>query len=198
MIHALPGTGADHRMFPPPWDELPGFRAHDWPAAPGIATVRDLAALVVERWAIADGDVVVGASLGGMVACEISRLRRLRALALVGGAAGAGEVNALFRGIRPLLPLVPLDFLRRAAASLPGELMQMFAAGDPAFIRAMCIAIADWNGTEPWPAPLWRVHGLRDLVIPPPPRADLLLEAGHLVAMTHAAACVAFLRDRLA
>ncbi len=185
-------------MFPPPWDGLPGFRAHDWPGAPGVATVRDLAALVVERFAIANGDVVVGASLGGMVACEISRIRRLRALVLVGSAAGAGEISALFRGLRPLLPLVPLEFLRRAAGNLPGELMQMFAAGDPAFIRAMCAGIAEWTGEEPWPAPVLRVHGLRDLVIPPPPRADLLLEGGHLVAMTHAAECVAFVRDRLA
>jgi len=30
-------------------------------------------------------------------------------------------------------------------------------------------------------------------VIPPPANVDLLLEGGHLLAMTHAAECVAFL-----
>lgn len=33
-------------------------------------------------------------------------------------------------------------------------------------------------------------------VIPPPADVDLLLDAGHLIAMTHAAECAAFLRDR--
>ena len=31
MIHALPGMGADHRMYPEPWSSLPEFAAHDWP-----------------------------------------------------------------------------------------------------------------------------------------------------------------------
>jgi len=29
MIHALPGMGADHRMYPAPWPDLFGFIAHD-------------------------------------------------------------------------------------------------------------------------------------------------------------------------
>jgi hypothetical protein len=40
-----------------------------------------------------------------------------------------------------------------------------------------------------------RIHGRNDLVILPPKRADLLLNGGHLIAMTHAKECVAFLEQ---
>src|SRR5688572_2728523 len=72
MIHALPGMGADHRMFPEPWKTLPGFKAHDWVMTPEIRSVRQLAEVMIEACGIADGDVLIGASLGGIVAGEIT------------------------------------------------------------------------------------------------------------------------------
>src|SRR6478736_3924394 len=71
MIHALPGMGADHRMYPEPWETLPGFKAHDWVMSPEITSVRQLAEVMIEACAIADGDVLVGSSLGGIVAGEM-------------------------------------------------------------------------------------------------------------------------------
>ncbi len=80
MIHALPGMGADRRMFPEPWETLAGFVPHDWPAYSGERTVADFARTVVETFEIRDGDALIGTSLGGMVACEIAKIRKLRAL----------------------------------------------------------------------------------------------------------------------
>jgi hypothetical protein len=79
MIHALPGLGADKRMFPAPWGTLEGLVAHDWPRYQGERTLPEVARAVVETYAVNDGDTVIGASLGGMVACEIAKIRKLRA-----------------------------------------------------------------------------------------------------------------------
>lgn len=197
MIHALPGTGADHRMYPEPWSTLPDFKAHDWVSSTELRSVRQLAEATVMARGIADGDVLIGSSLGGMVACEITRLRKIPQLFLIGSAVRKEEMNALWAALYPLVQAVPLDWLRFSASKLPGELAAMFAAADPAFVRAMCLAIFQWEGLGETTTQVFRVHGRRDLVIPPPPQVDLLLNGGHLIAMTHATECVDFVKKNL-
>lgn len=70
----------------------------------------------------------------------------------------------------------------------------MFAESAPEFVRAMCAAIFQWGGLGGTNAQVFRLQGRHDLVVPPPHRVDLLLEGGHLVAMTHAEECAAFVR----
>lgn len=186
--------GADRRMFPTPWDSLPGFVAHDWPEYSGERTIAETAAKVADLWCIGDGDVVVGTSLGGIVACEIAKIRHLRALVLIGSAVSKDEVHPLLALLHPLAGIAPLEWLKFSAGKLPAELPQMFAGVDAAFIRNMCAAIFRWDGLGPAPVACHRVHGRRDRVIPPPAAVDLLLDGGHLISMTHAEACAVFVR----
>lgn len=189
--------GADHRMFPAPWDELPGFRAHDWVLSPGIKSLRDLAKAMVDQCGIADGDVLVGCSLGGMVAGEITKLRKIPALFLVGSAARKEEMNVVVAKLFPLADKVPMDWLKFFAGRLPEGAAKMLAEADPDFIRRMCPAIFAWEGLGETKTKVWRVHGRKDLMIPPPKPCDLLLGGGHLIAMTHAKECVAFVAKHL-
>ena len=68
-LHALPGMGADRRMYPEPWSTVPKFKAHDWIRHAGEKSLPEVAASMAEACGIQDGDVLVGSSLGGMVAC---------------------------------------------------------------------------------------------------------------------------------
>jgi len=197
MIHALPGMGANHRMYPEPWGMLPGFKAHDWVMTPGINSVRQLAGVMIEACAIADGDVLVGASLGGIVAGEITKLRKISQLFLVGSATKPSEVNPMLARLPSLVGMLPMEWLRISAGKMPGELAAMFAQAEPAFIRNMCQAIPQWEGLGRTDTPVFRIHGRKDLVIPAPPDADLLLGGGHLIAMTHARECVGFVKKNL-
>jgi pimeloyl-ACP methyl ester carboxylesterase len=197
MIHALPGMGADHRMFPEPWSRLPGFKAHDWAMSPEIRSVRELAEVMIETCAIADGDVLVGVSLGGIVAGEITKLRKISQLFLVSSAVAPGEVNPWLAKLPGLVEQRPMEWLRQAAGMIPGELAAMFAQAEPAFIRNMCRAIFEWDGLGEMGTPVFRIHGRTDLLIPAPPEPDLLLGGGHLIAMTHAAECAAFVARHL-
>jgi pimeloyl-ACP methyl ester carboxylesterase len=195
MIHAIPGMGADHRMFPSPWDTLPDFIAHDWPPHQDERTLSDVAARLCREYTIRDGDVVVGTSLGGMVACEIAKIRRLEGLYLVGSATRREEVNRWLAAIRPLANLAPIEWIRMTAGRMPSDLARMFSEAEPSFVRRMCQAIFDWEGCDANSVQCVRIHGRHDLVIPPPPQVDLLLDGGHLVAMTHAQACVDYVRS---
>ena len=198
MIHVLPGMGADERMYPGVWRELADCRFVRWPNYAGETSIRTLAERMVREGNIEDGDVIVGSSLGGIVACEIAKLRRLSALVLIGSATRKGEVSGLLRILSPLIGFAPLEFIQRAAGKMPGELMQMFEASQADFIRAMCAAIFEWDGLADaeMATRILRIHGRSDRVIPLPARVDLVLSGGHLIAMTHAAECVGFLCAR--
>ena len=197
MIHAFPGTGADHRMFPEPWGSLPRFKAHDWVSSPEIKSIRQLAEVMIEACAIADGDVLVGCSLGGIVAGEITKLRKIPRLFLVGSAVSKEEVNPWLAPLHPLMGKLPVERFRLLAEKVPGELAAMFAQADPEFIRHMCLAIFQWEGLGETGTQVFRIHGRKDLVITPPKSCDLLLGGGHLIAMTHARECVAFVAGHL-
>jgi pimeloyl-ACP methyl ester carboxylesterase len=197
MIFVLPGMGADSTMFDERWKQLPDVTFVNWPPYAGDRTLTEIAARIVAAYSIHDGSVVVGTSLGGMVACEIARLKRLERLALIASATHPDEISLLLKSLRPLTLFAPIDLLCWSATSIPGELTEMFSRSQPAFIRAMIQAIFKWNGLDPsLPAPL-RIHGKHDRVITPPHNADLLLEGGHLIAMTHAQACCDCILDAL-
>jgi hypothetical protein len=78
---------------------------------------------------------------------------------------------------------------------MPSDLARMFAGSEVSFVRQMCKAIFEWEGSGKVSPPCMRIHGRHDRVIPPPPRVDLLLDGGHLVSMTHAKACVDYIQS---
>lgn len=197
-LHSLPGMGADRRMFPAPWSSLPGFHAHDWSGHAHASSIPELAASMCRQAQIRDGDILVGASLGGMVALEITRLRRIPAVFLIGSAVHPAEIRSLPTELHPLISIMPIGLASRAAAFFPGELMQMFADSDPVFIRKMCRAIFRWRGTPTASTRIYRVHGRGDRLISPRTPVDRLLDGRHALALSHAAECTSFIRDVLA
>jgi pimeloyl-ACP methyl ester carboxylesterase len=197
MIHALPGMGADERMFPSSWNKLPDFVTHNWKSCFGKKTLPAVAETICTTGAIGDGDSLVGASLGGMVACEITKIRKIKALFLIGSAIHKDEISSILRTLHPLAKVAPFDWLRISAEKIPHQLAQMFADSDPDFIRAMCAAIFDWQGLAETTTKVYRIHGQHDLVIPAPKSADLILKGGHLISISHASNCVQFIQNQL-
>lgn len=196
-IYVLPGMGADRRMYPGPWRDLPDVQFIDWHAADAATSVTELAACVRERAGMTDDCVLIGSSLGGMVAAELCKLVRVRHLFLVGSAIHPDEVGVLMRAAAPMARVVPFRAAQEFVGNLGGELFQMFHASDPDFMRRMCRAIVTWSGYTRHGERLHRIHGTRDVIIPAPATADLLLDAGHLLAMTNPSECVQFIRARL-
>ena len=197
MIHALSGMGADQRMYPPPWSSLPGFIAHDWMRYSSEQSLAAVAQSMCVACRIQDGDTLVGASLGGMVACEITKLRKIPALFLIGSTTEKEGVSRILTALHPMAQVTPFGWFQAVASKLPVEVAQMFAGMDPSFVRAMCAAIFEWKGLGVSPTKVYRIHGRFDLVIPPPPRVDLLLNGGHLISRSHAKECTTFIQKTL-
>lgn len=193
-VFALPGMAADRRMYPQPWDSIPGIQFVEWGPYSSELTIPFAAQRILEDHQIRDGDVVIGSSLGGMVGCEIAERVALSRLVLIGSAISNREINPFLRWIHPLSRFAPLKRLQRRAQRMPGNLGPMFAAADADFIRNMCKAIFAWEGLRGANPNLLRLHGTHDHVISRPSHVDLSVNGGHLISMTHTTKCLAFLK----
>ena len=149
--------------------------------------------VAIQQAGIKTGDTVMGTSLGGIVACEISNQLPLDQLILIGSATNKNEINSLLRTLSPLIDLTPLSFMQQSAGRIPSTLTQMFSTGNPQFIRRMSKAIFSWNGHQSKTRP-FRIHGAKDSVIPLASHVDLKIDGGHLIAMTHPKECTEAIR----
>jgi len=181
--------GANHHMYAGPWRSSLDFDFRDWPSASAPESIVDLAAIIAEQLDY-QPDAIVGSSLGGMVALELASLMGVRDVALLGSAVSHQEVNGLLQLLSPLAGVTPLQLCQTLAGKTPGLLLQMYSEQDPEFIRAMIRSVFRWSYEGD--AAIFRIHGRHDPVIQCE-QADVWLDAGHLVAMTHAEDCVSAL-----
>lgn len=184
-------------MYEAPWTLIPDLIAHDWMPYSGEQSLREVAQSVVDAFQIRDGDVIIGISLGGMVACEIAKVRRLRKLILVASAVQKEEIHSFWERIHWMARFVPWRRLVRGAGWIPIKSPQMFSRNHPDFLRTMCRAVFEWSGLEQTSVPILRIHGRYDPVISCPPRPDHLLLGGHRISETHARSCVRFVLSNL-
>ena len=76
MIYLFPGMGADRRMYSGPWSSLKPLTCIEWPSYAGETSIADLAKRIIADHSITAGDLLVGSSLCGIVACEIAKTTR--------------------------------------------------------------------------------------------------------------------------
>lgn len=196
-----PGMGATAAMYARLCARLPGLTACDWPKPPGLDSFADLARACIERHGIGPQDIIAGASMGGMVACEIHHRVGCRALVLIGSCSDPRAVP-LHRLAGLGARLLPDRLVAISAASVPGGArLKSSLLSDPAFVRWSLRAFAAWPGVDlAGDVRVHRIHGLLDPVIPAVGvRADRLVPTGgHLIAITHAGAVARFLREVMA
>ncbi len=213
-IYLIPGLGADRRNYPEPWQELPNCTALDWPEYHGKASMPEVARFMVEAWKLPPHAILIGTSFGGMLACEMAKFLPVHAVVLVASTTTpknfttTAKMKRLLRVVwlrlaqqvlRGAHPLVEKIWGRTPTPVARGVLdsIQMFSTCQPGFYRNMFHAISAWEGLTDTQARLIRIHGRQDELILPPTQADLCLDGGHLIVMTHARECVSFIQSWL-
>ena len=187
----LPGMGADSSMY----DVLQAHLTFEvsfinWPKYGGEKSYVEVAKRVIDETTIMDGDIVGGSSLGGMIALEVARLKKLKAVVLIGSAIDPTEIQAILALLFPIAALTPISLIQLLVGKHQGAIARMFAEADPSFIRAMCRYLQEWPGFTTSLAPVYRIHGQKDHVIPcPRAGCEIIENAGHLVAVTHSKKC---------
>ena len=194
-VHVYPGMGATSEMYKGPWENC-DFTFHSWEPILDCKSIEAYAINLISKHEIKEGDVLIGTSLGGIIACEIANQINISKLCLIGSAIQPQEIKMFLKVIHPIVDYSPLSFIQSLVGKVPNELSRMMSESEGAFIRTMCRAIFQWGGLRS-DVPLYRIHGKSDFVISCPQENVTQIDGGHLIAMTHANECVTFINRSL-
>ncbi|MBC7867969.1 MAG: alpha/beta hydrolase [Gloeobacteraceae cyanobacterium ES-bin-316] len=155
--------------------------------------------------------VLVGLSMGGMIATEIANKYQPVACILLSSVPTHKQMPGYFKlaYVLKLHRLVPIGLLQKASIMKRGlapdnkadkELLkQVIKDSDPAFIRWAMNAILCWKN-ETIPKPLWHIHGRKDEILPYRyTKPTHSVEGGnHVMIMSKAGELNKFLKEVLA
>lgn len=181
-LHLIPGLGADGRLFDRL--DLEGHTAkyHAWPAMSNRPSLQDLARALARDVDIAKPHVLIGVSMGGMVAQEMAAITRPLRVIIISSWKSSSEMPRkikVLRGLHPervltdtmvrrVVPIVrvlryTLGLEDRASQELGQQMLESFSASD---LRAMMNAVMQWGGPAAPVENLVHIHGDKDRLMP--------------------------------
>ncbi len=195
----FPGMGADANLAPF-HEAIPG-KHHwvEWADPAGARSLDEYNRQIRVRVPAVVDPVFVGISFGGLPAMALAAEYHAQAVFLIGSLTDAGELApwlraaGVFRHIAPSMLFHPHFMPTTLVAKLFGlkkqdhiHLFARMAAGyDGDFIKRLSgFALTESESSRP-PCPVYRVHGRRDKIISRPRFADLSVDGGHVISMTH-------------
>ena len=197
-VYLLPGIGCDHRLYDR--IDLAGFDVArlSWPEFPPGCTLTSIAQEMSNAVDKSEPHILVGVSMGGMVAQELAMITKPEKVVLISSWTGphewpmlarAGSLFQLYRSITHFTMWATWPVKRilgqrdRATDRL---LWEMACAETARKIRIGTGAILRWKGSR-WTGPLVRIHGDKDLVTPLRFPADHVVRGGtHIMVLTRA------------
>jgi pimeloyl-ACP methyl ester carboxylesterase len=210
-VYFISGMGADHRAFS--YITLPkGFEAiHiSWIKPDKKEPLAAYALRLAGAIRTSEPFILVGLSMGGMMAVEIAKKFPPVCTVLISSISLSGQLPLYYRLagklkanflLSPAL-LKRLAGLKKALTRRPSPasklVSDMFRACDNEFFKWATCAVPGWDNHQV-PQPLYHIHGKRDRVLPirltHPTQA--VARAGHMLVMSHPAIVNAFLAEVL-
>jgi pimeloyl-ACP methyl ester carboxylesterase len=200
-VYFLSGLAADRRMFK--HIQLPSsFNAVylDWIPALKAETLNDYAMRMAQSINLEEPFVLVGLSMGGMLAAEIARQYKPVATILISSVPSPRHLPFYFKaagifGLYKLVPIYAIKSITIAKRLFTAEteedkqlLKQVIRDSDNDFIRWSINAMLHWKSNG-LPASYTHIHGARDGVLPVrfTKPTHIIPRAGHLLVMNRAA-----------
>ena len=198
-VYFISGIGGDRRLFNYirlPEDFHIGYV--DWILPGNKENLPDYAFRLTEQIDTSQPFILVGASLGGIMAVEIAKRLTPVATILISSIPVSAQLPVYYTAARhlKLAQLLPTSFIKgassfkrwftRETAANKKLMRQMIRDGDPRFIKWGLNAVLEWHNEE-IPQPLWHIHGTRDEVFPVrlTRPSHKIPRAGHLLVMSH-------------
>jgi pimeloyl-ACP methyl ester carboxylesterase len=207
----LSGLAADAAVFAPQRLAFPQLIVPPWIKPLSNESISNYAERFAAECCPAGECVLGGASFGGMLALEMARFVKPRALLLIGSVRSPLELPRRVRMWRRLspavnfLPIPPLQWSAGSAAIarrwLPhlAGVAQQFSQADEEVFRWSLQQLLAWNTVPQVDCPIYQIHGDCDRVLPIAcTQPDVVVRGGgHVISMTHAREVNAFLADCL-
>jgi len=177
-VYFISGIAADGRLFK--HIQLPeGFEPVylNWLKPGHRESVRDYALRLAEKINTAEPFILIGNSLGGIIASEIALQYSPQAVIIIASVPAATQLPGYYKSvgrlkIHKLLPGrlyifsgILKQYLSRRGKEEKKVLVRMIRASDPGFIRWGINAVLTWENKEV-PERLFHIHGTRDKVFP--------------------------------
>jgi pimeloyl-ACP methyl ester carboxylesterase len=209
----LPGLGADEQLFTPQRKAFPTLEVPAWlDPSPG-ETLPAFAARMARHVEGGPDLVLGGVSFGGMVALEMARLLKPRAVVLIASCRSGADLRSHVQALAHVGCRLPTRLMRPSPAVWPviawgfgvktaeaRDLIRHFLeTRSPAFVQWGLRGLLGWRPDQGPACPVYHIHGGADRLISAarvsPNR--VVPGAGHLVNLTHADEVNAFLSDVL-
>ena len=199
-IYCISGLAADHRLFQN--IALPGFELIPvpWvtpdPTDDLISYAAKMAAQIKEA-----NPIIIGLSMGGMIASEIGKIVSCKKIILISSAKTSREVNKRpfvldFIGRKGLAPAgllnIPFPMVLNSLGAFTNDEKQLLRAvirdSDTGFMKWAIKAILEWKSTESIPG-IYHLHGTADRVLAPAcVHPDVWIKGGtHIMILNRAA-----------
>lgn len=177
-IYFISGLAADRRIFKN--IQLPdGFEiVHlDYIKEIKNESLESYARRLAEKIDISENFAIVGLSMGGMIASEISKIHKPVITILISSASTCNQFPRRFKlaYYLRLYKILPVHLFKSASiikrlfspeSKADKEvLLQLIRESDPAFIRWALGAILQWKN-EQITEPMWHIHGSKDEILP--------------------------------
>jgi pimeloyl-ACP methyl ester carboxylesterase len=195
-VYFLSGIGADHRLFVH-LTLPPGFVAEylNWIPHKDKETLQSYAARMAEGIDAKEPFVIIGMSLGGIIAVEIAKLTSPACTIIISSVPTDTQLPPFYRIATKmhLHRLIPATIYKLGTAvknflTMKGKENRMLMrsiiwSGDDRFIRWGLDAVLKWkNNTVP--QRFYHIHGSRDLVFPfTYTSPHYVLKGGHMLVM---------------
>ncbi|MFZ1333668.1 MAG: alpha/beta hydrolase [Flavobacteriales bacterium] len=195
-IYLLPGVGTDKRLFDR--IDLKGLNAVflNWPPFAKGCTLSSIAKLMADQIKKDEPHILVGVSMGGMVAQELAAITEPEKVILISSWTGPHERPPHLNVAKKLaLPNLINHFTMWATWPIKRVLGDRDRETDQLLYRMACEesakkirhgaqAIMRWKGS-PWKGPVVRIHGDKDVVTPLRFPVDHIVKGGpHIMVLT--------------
>lgn len=190
-VFLIPGLGADSRIYKNIY--LPGYEEVvpvDWIEPAETDTLRSYAQKIILQYNITPKSIVIGNSMGGMIAIEIARAIPLEKVILISSIDSVAEAPGYFSFFRrfPVYKLIPGHLFASMVfliEPLFGEMKQqdkmlfrdMLIKSSPIFIKWAMKAILAWDNRIV-PANTYQITGDKDMVFPYKKIKDAIIVKG--------------------
>jgi pimeloyl-ACP methyl ester carboxylesterase len=211
-IHLIPGLGTDHRIFQRLLVHHPSRIAHDWPRMANGSTLRHFAQALAERIDTSRPHVLLGMSMGGMVAQELAAITQPRHVVIVSSWKGPHEMPPAIRLMRRTHPerVLTKVMLARIATMVRWQmgvttheevvLLDSFMHGIALEqLKVQIAAVLGWPGPVSPVKDILHIHGDQDRLMPLDLVRDAVVVPGgsHFMVWTQAAEVEAIIRSRI-
>lgn len=210
-IYFIPGLGADARLFSKQKQAGFNFKVLEWITPNKNERLATYALRLSEGIINKEDFMLVGVSLGGIMAQEIARIYKPKKIILISSVQSSKEIPFYFRGFRylPIHRLIPGKFFRvvgKVIRHILGgttheegkQIEAMINASDPDFMYWAIDQVIHWRCKQPLKGMI-HLHGTMDTMFPGIflQNATFIKGGSHLMVYTKAKEVNAYLKNFL-